>query len=281
MSELQGRIMEHAYETVAPGGGEILVLDLARAEQMAEEFQVHRRSVELAALHAGVVPLRYERNLGTMGIAGQIALLEAKVAVVGAGGLGGTVSEILARIGVGQLVLIDADRYEESNLNRQLHSVEDNVGQDKSRSSAARIRRINGAVSVTSHVCRLERDNAHRLLGTVDLTIDCLDSVPDRLVVAEICGSLGIPMVHGAVAGTMGQVMTVFPGDGGLEGLYEEASPHGAEVHLGNLATTVVVVASLQCQEAVKVITGAVEPIRHRLLLLDLAHGSFETVDLS
>jgi len=285
MSDLRDKIAEHAYETTAPNGEEILVVDLSATERIACSFETQRRRVEVAALQAGIVPLRYERNLGTLGNQGQIALLEARVAVVGAGGLGGTVSELLARIGVGEMVLIDPDRYEESNLNRQLHSLEDNLGRDKAQSSRDRIGEVNGAVSVTSHVCRLDQENAHGLLSSVDLAVDCLDNVADRLLVAEVCASLGVPMVHGAVAGTMGQVMTVFAGDGELGQLYgsqdKGGGSHGAEIHLGNLATTVAAVASLQCQEAVKIITKTGEPIRHRLLLLDLALGSLETVDLS
>lgn len=283
--DLRDRIIELAYETVTPNGDDALVIDLASTRQIACDSGIQRRHVELAALQAGVIPLRYERNLGTLGIQGQVKLLQATVAVVGLGGLGGTVTEILARVGVGELVLVDPDVYDESNLNRQLYSVEGNMGRDKARSSRDRIAEVNGAVSVISHVCRLDEDNAQCLLGSADLVVDCLDNVPDRMLVARACAALGIPMVHGAVAGMMGQVMTVDPGEDGLEQLYgrrdDGAGPHGAELKLGNLPTTVGVVASLQCQEAVKIIAGTGDPIRNRLLLLDLAAGAIETVDLS
>ncbi|HET89732.1 MAG TPA: HesA/MoeB/ThiF family protein, partial [Chloroflexi bacterium] len=110
-----------------------------RVHDLARQYDASIREVELAALEEGVVPWRYVRNVGTMGVAGQSTLLHSTVAVVGLGGLGGYVVEALARAGVGRLMLIDGDRFEEHNLNRQILSSEARLGQAKADVARRRV----------------------------------------------------------------------------------------------------------------------------------------------
>lgn len=241
------------------------------------------REVELAALHRGVMPLRYLRNLGTVGWEGQSALLRAKVAVVGLGGLGGYVVEALVRMGVGSLVLIDFDVFEAHNLNRQLLSTLSNLGVAKTEAARRRAAAVNAAVGVEAHTERLTRENLPELLAGADVVVDALDRLPTRLMLQEGAEELGIPMVHGSIAGFLGQVMTVFPGDAGLHALYgdgDQLPEQGLEAELGTPAATPMLVAAWEAQEVVKLVTGAGELLRGRMLVIDTASGTARILEL-
>lgn len=255
------------------------VIHLQSVRELASEFDCPIREVELAALEAGVVPLRYVRNIGTIGLEGQARLLQATVAVVGLGGLGGFVTEALARVGVGQLILIDADIFEEHNLNRQLLSAEQRLGTDKVQAARQRVAEINGAVETVDHAEVLTHQNLPRLLQGADVVVDALDRLPARLLLQDGAQELGIPMVHGSIAGFLGQVMTIFPDDPGLHGLYGEESElpeQGLEAEMGTPAATPMAVAAWEAQEVVKILTDQGEPLRRRLLVMDMESGSIE-----
>jgi molybdopterin/thiamine biosynthesis adenylyltransferase len=261
----------------------IRIIHLAQVRELAVAFGCPIREVELAALEAGVVPWRYLRNLGTVGMEGQARLLRAAVAVVGLGGLGGYVAEALARMGVGRLILIDGDVFEEHNLNRQVLSTEGRLGDSKAQTAKQHIAEINGAVEVTAQATVLTRENLPTLLAGADVIVDGLDRLPTRLMLQEGAQALGIPLVHGSIAGFLGQVMTIFPGDPGLRGLYGEADglpERGLEAQLGTPAATPMAVAAWEAQEAVKVLLGRGKLLRNRLLVMDMESGTVETLQL-
>lgn len=227
------------------------------------------------------MPRRYLRNLGTIGMQGQLRLLESRVAVFGLGGLGGTVAELLARLGIGGLMLVDGDRFSDDNLNRQILSTPDNLGAWKAEAAARRVSAVNPAVdtrSLNKRVARLEMEDA---IEGCDVAVDALDSIPSRLELQGACAARGVPFVHGAIAGFSGQVMTVFPGDAGVSLLYGEGQEHGIELATGNPATTPAIVAALQVKEVVKVITGIGEPLRHRLLFINTEDDLYEIIEMS
>jgi molybdopterin/thiamine biosynthesis adenylyltransferase len=251
--------------------------------ELATAFGCPIRDVQLAALEANVVPWRYVRNLGTVGLDGQIKLLQSTVAVVGLGGLGGYVAEALARMGVGHLILIDGDVFEEHNLNRQILSTEAGLGAHKAEAAQQRVAEINSAVEVIGHTTRLTLENLPRLLKGADLVVDGLDRLPTRLILQEGAQTLGIPMVHGSIAGYLGQVMTIFPGDPGLRSLYGEPGDlpdQGLEAQLGTPAATPMAVAAWEAQEAVKTLLGRGEPLRNRLLVMDMESGAIDVLQL-
>ena len=259
-------------------------VSLADTCLLARRFHCSRRQVELAALEVGLVPERYRKNIGTVGREGQTRLLRATVAVVGVGGLGGWVAEGLARMGLGHLVLIDGDVYAEDNLNRQLGCVERVVGQPKVSVLCRRIAEVNGAVTVTVRMEWLREDNAADLLAGADVVVDALDTLPARFVLQGAAGQLGLPLVHGAIAGYTGQVMTIFPGDRGLSALYGDADgvpERGLETQLGNPAATPMMIAAWQTQEVVKLLTERGTPLRGKLLIFDMEHADMTDIDLS
>ena len=280
--ESQRRELEDRIAEVTGSEEGRRTIGFAEVRRLAEKFG-SVRDVEVAALDLGTVPTRYLRNIGTIGIEGQRRLLQASVAVVGLGGLGGYVAEALARMGVGCLTLIDHDAFEAHNLNRQLLSREDNLGEEKAEAACQRIRAINGAVTV---ICREEsfrEANAARLLEGVDVVVDALDRVSIRLVLQDASARLGIPMVHGSIGGFLGEVMTIFPGDLGLHGLYgdgEGVPDHGIEWELGTPAATPMAVAAWEVQEVVKILTDRGELLRNRLLILDMETGTVQTLTL-
>lgn len=258
-------------------------LSVARSADLARDFGIDNRTVDITALKIGIIPERYARNIKTLTPADQIRLLESRVCIVGAGGLGGSVIDILARIGVGSLTVVDGDRFDDSNLNRQLLSEETLLDTGKAAAAAARVARVNAAVRVRSRSVFLDAANAPGLLESAHVVVDCLDNVISRFVLQDAAGHVGAPMVSAAVGGTFGQITTVFPGDRGLERIYgqrEKAAAKGAETSLGNLPTIVNVMAGLQCAEVVKIVLNRPGGLRHRLLIVDLTDYTVETMRL-
>lgn len=274
---LLGRIRESAETTEG-----IEVIALERVRVLAKELGVSPREVELAALEARVLPRRYLRSFGTVGWEGQIELLRSTVAVVGLGGLGGNVVEGLARMGVGRLILVDGDVFLDHNLNRQILSAETDLNKRKTEAARARVAQINSAVEVIVHPEEATRENAPRLLDGAQVVVDALDRLPTRLMLQEVAQAMGIPMVHGAIAGYVGQVMTIFPGDAGLRALFGEGNvpQQGIEVQLGCPAATPMMVASWQVQEVLKILLGRGQPLRHKMLFMDAEAGTVEVLEI-
>ena len=259
------------------------ILSLAETRRLAQEVGCELCEVELAALKARILPARYQRNLGTVGWEGQMRLLCSTVAVVGAGGLGGWVIEGLARMGVGHLIIVDGDIFQENNLNRQLGCTEANLGRPKAECLAERVAQVNSAVRVTAHVAWLTEDNAKALVGDAHVLVDALDTLPSRFVLERVAGLLGVPMVHGAIGGYTGQVMTIFPGDPGLNALYGpgEKPERGVETRLGNPAATPMMVSAWEIQEVAKILVGQGELLRGRVLVMDAEFGEINEIRLS
>ena len=276
--------LQRQIGALAEVDGDTRIIRLQQVRELATAFDCSIREVELAALETGIVPWRYLRNLGTIGLEGQAKLLRATVAVVGLGGLGGYVTEALARMGVGRMILIDGDVFEEHNFNRQILSAEAKLGMEKIQAAQQRVAEINSAVEVTGHAATLTRENLPQLLEGADVVVDALDRLPTRLLLQEGAQALGIPMVHGSIAGFLGQVMTIFPGDTGLRGLYGEESElpeQGLETQLGTPAATPMAVAAWEAQEVVKILLDRGEPLRHRLLVLDMESGTSDILRLA
>ncbi len=281
-------IIQHIAESteiyVAPDGEKYTVINLKAVNSIAQVQIIPTREVEIAALKQGITPWRYIRNTGTIGLDGQIKLLQSTVAVVGAGGLGSTIIELLARQGIGHIIIIDNDRFAEQNLNRQLMSTEKNLGDYKATAAAKRVKDINSAVKVTTSLKRLTKENAHRLLKDAEVVADGLDNLSSRFAVEKACRDLGIPYVYGTIAGFIGQLMSIFPEDAGLSCIYghsDSLPEQGIEVKIGNPSATPAMIAAWQAQEIVKIITGVGKPIRNHLLILDAMEGIADKIELS
>jgi len=260
----------------------VQVIPLAAVRALEQEFGLSRRMVELVALEAGVLPRRYLRSYGTVGLAGQTKLLRSTVAVIGLGGLGGNVVEGLARMGVGRIIAVDGDTFVDHNLNRQLLSEEAALTRSKAEVARARVAAINAAVEVVAHAVHLTPQNVEELLGGADVVVDALDRLPARLMLQDGAQRLGIPLIHGAIAGYVGQVMTILPGDAGLHAMYGdgEVPAQGIEVELGCPAATPMMVAAWQVQEVMKILLGRGQLLRNRMMLMDAEWGTVEILEI-
>ncbi len=283
-SEAIERILKHAQPKEFPDKTSYNSISIRHISQLSKALGIRGREIEIMALEQGVLPERYARNMKAFSFQDQLALLKTHVSVVGLGGLGGAVVEILARIGIGKLNIIDGDSFEESNLNRQFLSTSDQLSKSKAETAAQRINAINSALEVSMHSRFLDADNCAQLLRDTDVCVDCLDNLKTRFILERQCKQMGSPLVSAAVAGASGQVTTVFPNDQGLKLIYGEEKnvpPKGAEVVLGTLSYTVTFLAALQCAEVVKIIQNKPGLLRNKLLVADLDDGVIDILNLS
>ncbi len=247
----------------------------------ARNFDLPLSVVEERAILAGLLPARYQRNRESISINEQFILCRSRVAIIGCGGLGGYLIEELARLGVGTLVGVDPDVFEEHNLNRQLLSQIDALGEPKVQCASRRVMAINPAVRFEARPERLGPENGLALLEGCQVAVDALDGVSSRRALKDACAAIGIPMVHGAIAGWYGQIATEFPGDGILEALYAHATEEkGSEKQLGNPSFTPAVIASLEAAEVCKLLLGKGQALRHMMLAVNLLDMSFERIKL-
>ena len=277
------RIRHCAQPYEAPDKKVLSTISLKDRDSIAAAWGLSKKEVEIAALEANVIPRRYLRNIGSLECRGQIKLLKARALLVGAGGLGGTVAQLLARIGLGSLRIGDGDSFSEDNLNRQAFALETNTGVSKVQIARATLAQINASTEVEIYGGYLTEKELTPLIQGVDVAIDALDNMPSRFALEKVCKKAAIPLVHGAVAGFSGQIMVIYPEDSGLQAIYgdgQSTPKKGIETELGNLAGIVSTVASLQVQEAIKIITGLGQPLRNRLLFLDSLNGVVEIIAL-
>ena len=204
-------------------------------------------------------------------------LAEAKVVVVGCGGLGGNIIEHLSRIGVGNITVVDGDVFDETNLNRQLLCTTENIGESKAFAAAERIRAIDPSIKVKAVSELLTSENARGILADADMVIDALDNIESRFVLEDAAAEAGIPLVHGAAGGWNYQAMIVMPGAGLLHSLYEGApDPEDRSV----LAFAPAACAALQVSLAVSVLCGRGSELEGRLITGSLRDMHFDIFDL-
>lgn len=257
------------------------LLPLAVQAEAAGLFGLTLAQVEETALDNTILPVRYQRNRETISIDQQRALFRSRVAVIGCGGLGGYVIEELARLGIGGIVAVDPDVFEEHNLNRQLFATPDLMGRNKAEAAARRVAAINPAVTCVPVAESFAEHNGDEILRGVAAAVDGLDSIPARLLLADRCDARSIPLVHGAIAGWYGRLAVQFPGDGTMRRLYPRSHDlPGIESRQGNPSFTPAVIASLQVAEVVKLVLHIGEPLRSSCLDVDLYHLEVERFSL-
>jgi molybdopterin/thiamine biosynthesis adenylyltransferase len=270
-------------ETINSSGKKYYNITVKQIKEIAGKSQIKSREIEILALQNNIIPKRYQRNLGVVSPSEQVKLLQSKVAIIGGGGLGGTVLELLARMGIGKLIIADKDIIGDSNLNRQILSKETNLGQSKTEVSVKRVKEINSSIEITGHSVFINSDNAEKIIEGVEVVVDALDSLPSRFILQRACRNLKIPLVHGAIAGFNGQLTTIFPEDKGLELIYgtdRDLPEHGSEVELGAPTMIPAIIASLEAQEVVKILLKRGKLFRNRLLYIDIEEGTIEVLNL-
>ncbi|MEM7249296.1 MAG: molybdopterin-synthase adenylyltransferase MoeB [Acidobacteriota bacterium] len=229
---------------------------------------------------------RYARHLTIpeVGEEGQARLLAGRVALVGAGGLGSPAALYLAAAGVGQLTVIDDDRVEASNLQRQVLHDTPGVGRPKTESAADRLTALNPDVTVTPVTQRLVAANVEELLGGHDVVVDGADNFSTRYLVNDACVRLGLPAVHGSVHRFEGQVTVFWAGKGPCyRCLFPEPPPPGLApscAEAGVLGVVPGVVGLLQAVEVVKLLLDAGDALVGRLLTYEALQPAFTELKL-
>ena len=247
--------------------------------EAARRCGISAREAEIAALRAGLCPSRYERSVGTIGLEGQARLLESCAAVAGCGGLGGWIIEILARAGVGKLILIDGDAFDENNLNRQLYATEENLGEPKAEAAARRAKAVNSAVETEARAVFLDAGNCAEILAGADVVMDALDNNGARQCALDCCRAMGIPFVHGAVSGFCGETAVLRAGDVAPWELCG-ASDRGAETEEGTAPFIPPFIAAAQAAAAIKILARAGETQEKTMLWFDLERCAMQRLKL-
>jgi len=226
-------------------------------------------------------PYLRQRVLAGFGNDGQRALTDARVAIVGVGGLGCPAALYLAAAGVGHLTLIDSDSVSDSNLHRQILYGPADVGRAKVEAAAAALGVLTPGVHVSSVKSRLTPENAPETLSDHDVVVDATDTFGSRLTVADAAAALGVPVAWGAVQGWFGQV-TVFDGAVGLRDIFPVEPPpdFGVCDAGGVLGTLCGQVGTAMATEAVKLLTGVGVPLTGVLSVIDAREGRWRDLDV-
>ena len=196
----------------------------------------------------------------------------SNVLIVGCGGIGCTTAELLARAGVGQITLVDADTIETSNLQRQIAFVPSDVGFYKADILAKRLKQINPFIEVNSYVCKLDQTNAEHLISSQDLVLDGCDNFLTRYLVNQTCKHFNVPLISASAIGFTGQMLMVEADSACYECLFPKQSTIQDQLNCadsGVLATTPSVMASLQAHHALLYLGLHQTPLKQKLLLWD------------
>ncbi|MBP5276833.1 MAG: molybdopterin-synthase adenylyltransferase MoeB [Lachnospiraceae bacterium] len=229
---------------------------------------------------------RYSRHiiLKEIGVKGQKKLLNAKVLIIGAGGLGAPAALYLAAAGVGTIGIVDADAVDLSNLQRQVIHTTDDIGKDKVQSAAETMRAINPDVNVITYKKYVSSDNILDLIKDYDFIIDGTDNFPAKFLINDACVMAKKPFSHAGIIRFKGQLTTVVPGEGPCyRCIFKEMPPKDAIPtckQAGVIGAMGGVIGSLQAMEAVKYITGVGNLLVGYLLTYDALKMEFHKIKL-
>jgi sulfur-carrier protein adenylyltransferase/sulfurtransferase len=230
---------------------------------------------------------RYSRHiiLPNVGAKGQRKLLDGSVLVIGAGGLGSPIAMYLAAAGVGKLGIIDFDRVDLTNLQRQILHTTSDVGRSKVESAVEHLRAINPTIEIVPHDTLLFSTNAMAIMDGYDVVIDGTDNFPVRYLVNDATQFLAKPLVYGSIYQFEGQATVFMPGRETpcYRCLFPSPPPPGTVPSCaegGVFGVLPGVIGSIQATEAIKLLTGEGQTLEGRLLLYDALHMSFEEVKI-
>ncbi len=257
------------------------LVSMAVQQEARRRFQLSHREAEERILAMDLLPVRYVRSREIFSAEQQRTLLNSRVAVIGCGSLGGCVVEELACLGVGSIIVVDPDMQDEHSLNRPFPAVPGNPGTPKAAAAVRRAKAINPAINAIAMVTFFTEENGEDLLMDVQVVVDALDSIPARLELARVCDGMGIPLVHGSVAGWYGMVATQYPGERIVERLFSNASGTGVSVAGPvNTSFTPLLVAGIEVVEISKILLGQGRTLRGRLLSINLIDMEIVGIDL-
>jgi adenylyltransferase/sulfurtransferase len=218
---------------------------------------------------------RYARQIMIPGFgeAGQAKLKRARVFIAGAGGLGSPIAIYLAAAGIGTIRLVDHDRVELNNLNRQILHWDENTGMRKTDSAAEKLKKLNPHVTIETMDETITEANISQLAVGFDLIVDAMDNMPTRYLLNKTALEKGVPFFHGAVNGFEGRAMTIIPGGACLNCVYRGIAPPGEKFPV--IGVTPAVIGCIQATEVIKYIVGLGKLLTDCLLVYDALEMTF------
>jgi molybdopterin/thiamine biosynthesis adenylyltransferase len=285
VSRIADGLRERATTKALTDGKTYSLISLDNIKESANHLGLSLRDIELVALRESLIPACYAQNIPELGVEGQLRLLESCVCVVGAGGIGGWVIDLLARSGVGRIIVVDGDRFDETNLNRQVLCTESTIGHYKAEVACERIQDLNSSIETVAITEYATPENLLDIIKShrVQVIADCVDKGSTRVWMQDIAKDLHIPMVHGSMGGFVGRVMTIFPGDKGVKEFYHETDSAGqvdTGPQVGSPGVTACVVGALQAGEILKLLTGNGHILRNEMMVLDIWNAQAAAVPL-
>jgi adenylyltransferase/sulfurtransferase len=221
---------------------------------------------------------RYERQIRIFGVDGQERLKNAKVFVAGAGGLGSAISIYLAAAGIGMIRIVDHEKIELSNLNRQILHCDEDVGKEKAASAEEKLKKINPDVSLEAISETIEENNVLELVDDFDLIVDAMDNFHTRYLLNRAAIVKNIPFFHGAINGLYGQATTIIPGRTAcLRCIFPDPPPSMTFPVVG---ATCGVIGCIQVTEIVKYIVKMGSSLENRLLLWDGLNAKIDEIEI-
>ena len=223
---------------------------------------------------------RYDRQIIIPGIGeiGQEKLKNARVIIAGIGGLGSPIAFYLTAAGIGTLRIIDNDRVELSNLNRQILHWDRDIGKEKAKSAHQKLTQLNKNVTIDTINATIDETNVSSLTTGFDVIVDAMDNLQTRYLLNKAAIEHKIPFVHGAVSGLEGRAMTIIPGKSACLGcLYHSGPPKRKFPVLG---TTPAVIGAIEATEVIKYLTGIGTLITNRLLIYDGLNMKFSELNV-
>lgn len=278
-------VTPHLSREDGPGPAPFFCISREGIRLAAHQLGRSQHEAILLFLEQDIWPLRFKQNRGVFTCRDQAALLRARVAVLGCGGLGGHLAVLLARLGVGRFTLCDHDGFDESNLNRQLLCREDRLGMNKALIAREEVAGIASHAEVRAVTQAATEETLPDILRDAAVAADCLDDPATRLLAEQAAKRAGIPFVHGAIAGMEGFALLSADDAAAVLGrLYPAAGATKstrAEYRQGVPALTPAVTAALQALLIVRHLTGVVPSADGvELLHLDLSVPEIERLQL-
>ena len=224
---------------------------------------------------------RYDRQMliSGLGTDGQKKLKAAKVAVAGVGGLGCPASIYLAAAGMGKIVLVDKEKFELNDLNRQILGWQKDIGRFKAEAAKEKLDALNPEIETEAVVAEITKENIHDVMRDVDIVVDGQDNWKTRFIINEYCVTHNIPFIHAGVSALHGQITTIVPAKGPcLRCIFPKDPPEPEKVPV--LGATPALFASLQVMETIKLVTGIGESLVGRMLFANGEEMVFETVEV-
>lgn len=223
---------------------------------------------------------RYKRNimLEEIGSEGQKKLLNSSVLIIGAGGLGSSVIANLAAVGVGNIGIVDFDKVDESNLNRQFIHKTSSIGMLKTQSVEQWVKEFNPDVKVTTYTLILDKKNAEEIIKDYDVIIDCVDNFGAKFLINKLCVQMDKKLVHGGVEEFSGQIFNVLGKESACLACLFETFEHNYTK--GIISPVVSVIGSLQSAQAVKLLLDIDNPLVNTILKYDFLDERFKKISI-